>query len=474
MFKAKLRWFLASSSHSPLVWVYLGIYRLVIWLAVLVLRRYHSVVAIYLCRGCAKGDITPGISDIDLIVVIANGSKEKHSIQRAFQFLGLITAGVIDYYPNFARSKEAVEHCWRTTPCWQYRFHEGKRTWKVLYGTDLLASLPPLTETQRIGSCYAEMNHWWLAFAQQLLKTTDHHQDTVMRNVICYKAICELLNLDCAMRTGTYRRNRSEGLERCNTDFARRLKALSAERFLPPDDQLMDETLKLLLTFFINLWDGFSDRPFLPIHNGTSQLVDCQAGDLQVGDDTRQHLQVLHEYLQTHWREKCLGTHLVKSAFFDFDDLLLIIDIAEDMLPTIQEITGLTRLKRHVQPVPPEQIFLFLRLGPMAFPITPIKPRDLHRGILTPATAPDVFLQLGVSPVYWTDYTKWYLSDWQANDQWVNACARKRLQLSLIATSAESRRVVYPLTVPAIEREAERIFGSHHVRSFADALRRGC
>ena len=79
-------------------------------------------------------------------------------------------------------------------------------------------------------------------------------------------------------------------------------------------------------------------------------------------------------------------------------------------------------------------------------------PRDLHRGILTPATMPDVFLQLGTSPVYWTDYVKWYLVDWRTNEQWPEPSAQKRRQLEAIARGYEEGSVVYPLTRESLDR----------------------
>ena len=443
---------------------------MVIWLAVLVLRRYRSVLAIYLCRGCAKSDITPGISDIDLVIVTTNDSQEKRSIEGAFRALGILTARLIDYYPNLVKTRATLEHRWRTAPAWQYRYHEGRTTWRLLFGADVLSSLPPLTERQRVSSCYAEMNRWWLLFADQLLKTGKYHHDPIMRNVICYKAVSEILNTDWAMRTGEYRRSRQEGLECSNSLLARKLGAISGQRFLTSDDQLMDETLNFLLRFFSSLGNSFSERPFLPVLPKRSQTVDCPLSEMHVDKSAAEQVQALNEHLRTHWGVKCLSTHTVKSAFWDLEDLLLIIDIDENSLPTVREIADLSIMQVQAQKRLSQQIFLFLRLGSVALPITPLIPRDLHRGILTPATMPDVFLQLGDSSVCWTDYAQWYLSDWQSNEQWLDASALKQQQLMAIARSIESRQIIYPLTLPALERATQRIADRQEMRTLADVL----
>ena len=191
--------------------------------AVFILRRYRGTVAIYLCRGCAKHEITPGISDIDLAVVTANDANVRQSIQKACRILGIITGNLIDYFPNLVITLEIMEHRWHTSPAWQYRYQEGRTTWKLLYGTDVLNSLPELTGIQRKASCYAEMNHWWVRFADFLLKPGRYAEDVVMRNMICYKAVSELLNVKWALRSGVYRYSRAAGLKAMDTTLARKL-----------------------------------------------------------------------------------------------------------------------------------------------------------------------------------------------------------------------------------------------------------
>ena len=451
MLKRGLRWFVLWSARPPLLSVYRSAYWLVIWFATLVLRRYRSVLAIYLCRGCAKNQITPGISDIDFAIFITNNSTEKEAIQRTFQALDRATRGVIEYYPNLVTTVESLAYRWRAAPAWQYRYLEGRTTWTLLHGTDVLASLSPLTETQRRSSCYAEMNRWWLVFAKQLFNAREHKQNFILQNVACYKAVSELLNVSAELQTGRRRNSRAEALEDTDFPLAKRLAALAAHRFLTRDNQLMDETFRFLVTFFLKLWDGFHERPFLHVYHGDPQGVAGLESEVQAGMKERQHVQALQRYLETFWGEKRLGTHLVKSAFWDFDDLLWIIDVDQNLLPTIREVTELTALHHRTRQELTQNIFLFLRVDSVVFPITPAIPRDLHRGLLTPATMPDVFLQLGSDKVYWTDYTQWYLADWQSNQQWLDASDHKKRQLSIIAKTVESGHVVYPLTLPALE-----------------------
>ena len=90
-----------------------------------------------------------------------------------------------------------------------------------------------------------------------------------------------------------------------------------------------------------------------------------------------------------------------------------------------------------------------LRFGEVGFQLTPMIPGDAIRGLLTPATTPDIFLQLGVNPVYWTNHTQWYLGEWESNRMWLDAPPVKARQLEAIARSAATGHVHYPLRAPA-------------------------
>jgi hypothetical protein len=463
LLKRRLRQFVIWSSRPPLFSVYRMMYRVVVRFAVLILGRYQGTVAIYLCRGCAKREITPGISDIDLTVITTNDANDKRSIQKACRILRVITGNLIDYFPNLVTTLE-MEHRWSASPAWQYRYQEGRTTWKLLYGIDVLRALPELNEIQHKASCYAEMNHWWVRFADFLLKPGRYAEDVVMRNMICYKAVSELVNLQWSLRTGEYRYSRAAGLKVTDTDLARKLIRVAERRYQIADDLLIDEVYRFLLDFFQELWGDFWVDPFLHVHTGVSQEIDCPESELQVPEKIRWQARELRQHIETFWGDKCRGTNLVKSVFWDLEDFLFIIDVDKNLVPTVKELAELAVVQNRNQAGQSSRIFLFLRIGSVAFPLTPVIPRDLHRGLLTPATVPDVFLQLGESEVYWTDFTKWYLSDWRSNGQWLEKSALKELQLSIISGSVRTRRVIYPLTREAIERavpeKEQRITGS--------------
>lgn len=460
MWKRAIRWSIAWSSQLIPTWIFAIGYQIAISLATLVLGSFKSVQALYLCSGCAKNDITPGISDIDLQVIISDDSTQKADIERAFKLLSKLTLGVIDFYPSLVYTLETLEHRWQTAPAWQYRYKDARSSWRLLKGRDVVSSLLPLTEAQRRTSVYVEMNRWWMLFAERLIKSDACRDDVVLRNVICFKVVAELLKLKIELETRQVL-TRQQALTVIELPLAKKLLAYSKKKFLVRDDGLMDETLAFLTDYFARLWKGFSARPFLQVHENVTQVVDSNPDDLELTDVIGRSIRDLSLHICRNWGDLCTGTHIVKSAFFDFDALLFIVDL-KGPLPTFAQLVELVELQKAGPAA--SQIYLFLRpQSDLAFPLTPEVPHDLHRGILTPATVPDVFLQLGIDRVCFTDFTQWYLCQWSSNERWPNPCAEKKFQLNTIAQSVRRQEILYPLTIRALNREKRHARNWHPV-----------
>lgn len=451
--KGLLRRFVVRSSATPLVRVYRGIYRAVIALAGAIFRRHRSVVAIYVWRGCATDDFTPGVSDIDLLVVLEDGSDEKAAIQGEFRRMKAFSAGLVDYYPNLVLERSALFHRFRTAAAWRYRYLDGQRSSRLLHGEDVLRALPELALRERRGASYAEMNRWWLSFADRVRARGAGERDVLQDNVVCYKAVSELLALRRAFPSGDVGGPRAAALEGSADPLAARLRGLAAKRFLAEDDRILDDTLAFLLRFYADFRRDFEVSSFLEVLPET-QSCDCPRDEMKLFPGTESLLDSLRGHVERAWERRCTGFHVVKSAFWDFDDLLAIVDADPANPPGVRELASLSSLHGRRERETAQRVLLFLRLGDIAFPLTPMLPQDLHRGLLTPATMPDVFLQLGTADVLWTGYARWYLCEWETNDRWTAASEQKREQLRAIARSARSGHVRHPLTEPALRRAA--------------------
>ena len=455
--KRRLRRLVVWTARGPLDALYRRLYAAAIAVAAAVLGRFRSVAAIYLIRGAAKDGVIPGISDIDLVVITADDS-EIDRVRRRFRALGALTRRTIDYNYNFLHTRAAVHERWRTSPVWQAMYLEGRTSWRLLRGTDVLAELPPLGEMERRGACHAEMSHWWLLFARHVLTSTAALADPVMAGSMAYKAATEVANAWHALATGAHEPSRAAGLARLDAGLADRLRAAHARRFLTIDDALLDDVLAFLMDTFLRHWAAFPARPFCTVDAGVRQRVDCPRSELAVGPHEAARVEALCRRLDTAWGAAYRGATVVKSAFFDLDDLLLVVDAETGAgpRPSARAIAALGDLHGRGRRPDGPALHLFLRRGSVVFPITPHLPRDYHRGVLLPATVPDVFLQLGVDGACWTDFTRWYLSDPDADAlRWPAPLpAAKRAQLAAIARSCAEGEVVYPLTGPALARAA--------------------
>jgi hypothetical protein len=450
------RWFRALvvvTSRPPIDAMYLGAYRLATQLATAVLGRCPGVVAVYLTRGYAKDQILPGVSDIDLIVVTEN-EQGVAGARRACHALNRISCGLIEYYPAMVMPAEQMRYRWRHIPIWQYRLAEGLVSWRLIIGKEVRGDWEPLPESQRRTADWQELGRWWIAFADAHLGPGAARTDYITGNVACYKAVTETRNVVHALLSGERRPSREAALAGDYSSLAARLRAIRESHFLSRDRELPDLTFRFLVGQLTEFWTTFSARPFVAVHPGVNQAVDT---DGLVADAAETELlKTLRRHLDS-WGPACRGLHIVSSAYFDLDDRLLLVDLDPCHLPDVRRIAELSAAVVNFSTGKSARRFLaYLHLGGLAFPLTPLPFRDLHRGLLSPATVPDVFLQLGYSEVYWTTQTAWYICDHSDNEMWRHAPPEKHEQLDLIAASAARGSVVYPLDRVAIERERSR------------------
>lgn len=449
--KTCVRYFLAWSSGLGAARVYNLIYSLLIAVAVRAFRRTGGAMAVYLTRGCVKREILPGVSDIDFLVVVSGDARERERVQRTFDTLQSLSAGLIPSHPSFVMTPEELRYRWDSSPYWRYRLQEGKSNWRLLHGRDYRTVLPEIGEIERKASCAAEVSYWWVQFVRFVLHGGLYAGDSVMRNSICYKAVAEVLNARRAMRDGEYCYSKADALRRENSELASRLLAKAEKRYLGRDRSLEEATYRFLTDCIGDLWRGFEDDPFLEVYSGVRQSVDLS------GDDRRESYAVCEEFerhVVSQWGERCRSVRIVRSAFWPMEDRLLIVDVQPSALPGLDELDAALRVLDGRRQIGQGRLFLFLKAGSVAFPLTPEMPRDFLRGVLTAATAPDVFLQLGEERAPWTDHAKWYLTDWQRNRQWVGAGPMKQRQLEMIARGAAASEIVYPLTESAIGEPA--------------------
>ncbi len=197
-----LRYFIQKTviifSFPPVSYLFRKVYDLSIAIAVLVLKRVEGVLAIYLRRGAAKNEITYGISDIDLLVIIDGENKEKQAVRMIKERVALTYNKLSRFIPLFGEvekefgiySASEFLGLYRDYDFYKYRFNEGKHTWRLLFGKDLVKDLPELQTEELYLPATEELKVWWPLINMEL--SPDSAYPRFKRKDLWYKAISEV------------------------------------------------------------------------------------------------------------------------------------------------------------------------------------------------------------------------------------------------------------------------------------------
>ena len=185
-----------NTSFFPLTYFYRKVYDLSIAIAVRLLRQIDGVVAIYLRRGAARGEIIYGLSDIDLLLLVQDQDEDKKgesvkekvraTYDRLSRFLLLFGSGdkELGVY-----SLSEFRGLYQDYDFYRYRFNDGKYNWKLLYGQDIVKALPQVEKTQLYLPATEELKTWWDFLKVEF--TPDFDRSRVKRKYLWYKAIAE-------------------------------------------------------------------------------------------------------------------------------------------------------------------------------------------------------------------------------------------------------------------------------------------
>lgn len=182
------------TDFSPFSYVYRKIYYLSIAIATLLLRRVDDVLAIYLRRGLAKGEIVHGLSDIDLAVIVKDNGVKEQTAKKRIRAIYNSLSRLIPLFGSGDKelgvySYSEVLNLFQDYGFYRYRFNEGKQTWKLLYGEDLVKALPELEDKDRYLPATEELKTWWALLNIELAPHSN--LPLFRRKYLWYKAIAE-------------------------------------------------------------------------------------------------------------------------------------------------------------------------------------------------------------------------------------------------------------------------------------------
>ena len=399
-FRAALQKAVLASSVGPIRILYEYLYRVIAVLTARTLGRDSAVQAVYLRRGCAKGEIVPGVSDIDLAAIVTPYSRDAVrrilAVYDRFKRVWPILDETIDIYDesSFHRNVDRMAH--------RYRLAEGKETWKLLYGDDFLGDIPSLTIADMAGSIYRELQYWWALYSWQLLASHEARREPFRRNAISYKTVSELLKVRLALIGGELEFSRSRALKKARTgadeatgQLLGRLESVARGRFLKRDEALVDEMGGFALNSVDNVHRELRSSPYFYSSHQAGFRVECYRRHWYWPSTREKYVEGLVDRVESRWSGSLRGAYIGKSFQLDINDFAFLLDI-EGPRPTVTDLADLREF--HLSSGDPDvlRIHIYLLLESCAVQIDSTPQRGqaqaIGSGVLSPLTSPDLYV----------------------------------------------------------------------------------
>ena len=397
MVKLALRRVVVITSVWPLTELYHAIYRLHVWYALRTLKEIPATRAIYLTRGVGSGAIAYGVSDIDM-VTLGDWTDDQQaaamkSLRRFSQLSPLFDATLWQHAHTIA----SMRHLYATDFYYQFRFDQG-RGWKLMFGEDVIGTLPPVPADRLAAGYYMDIRNWWGTFLASAFGDGVTARDAVFRHSIAYKTATEVLNKTSSLGRRELKHSRKEGLDLAlaeasgrDLEFLQRLKRGAESRHLRFEGDIQDDTLQFLLR---NL-EGFHARlgqfpPFQP-DAGVDMYVDAPADEVLWTTAAKDHALKLVDHVKREW-PSYRGAFLVPSiSFFTMDDLMLLLEVDPAQPPRADQIRELCRLHAKARTNVPQRVALLLLLPQGAYQLEVVSLMELWHQVICPVANPDVF-----------------------------------------------------------------------------------
>ena len=480
--RTMLRRMVVRSSRLPFMRpLYLAVYLFHIWLAKFLASRFEGTRTVYLAAGLGRGEVRPGISDVDIIVL---GDWTDNQQFRVLKRLALVYILLPLYDRENLReiqTWEGFQHLNATDLFIAYHYASARRNWKLLWGEDLVAGLAPLAPERRGGAALLETGRWWAAFMRLTLGHTAISRDEVFRNSLCFKTVADTVRAEYIARGEAPPPNRLALLQsNLGEDAALlrdRLLASEASTFLTMEGDPLELISPWLLRRLEQQRALLQDSPGLTAT--VSFRIEGTADERLIADSTLQHAQkVATSASQLPGFQAAYLSHC--ALFLMPDALALFLAFDPARVPTATQLRELMQDHLRVSPTLPQRLVIYLLLEHGAYSLDPVYGLELWTWSLMPQVNPDIFamltqpdfLLLG-SPRISAGEPRWSSVSQELMDEELaarrGAHARfgvvsrpaamdnirnllRLLQLVLMEQSGRSGELILPVTVPVICR----------------------
>jgi len=319
------------------------------------------VVSIYLRRGAAKKEVVYGLSDIDLLV-ITDDQNEQQPQNRDKAEVTSVYNRLRHFIPLFGEADKELEvysiseffQLYAESDFFRYRFNEGKYTWKLLFGKDLVRDFPELPDKELYLPATEELRIWWPLLNTELGSKCAYPQ--FQRKYLWYKAISEASKVYLFICHGERINDREVALARvreyltyeqnCYVDKIQwYLKNLTSK-----EDLILDNLMKLFIELIGKAFDEMERKVYGDSKGKTAILNNLNYHDLIVDSNVPNLIQKLETHVKGELGPYLDYVALIPQAEFGLDvlynsdiDSFYVVLVSRDF-PPVEKLRGVNLL----------------------------------------------------------------------------------------------------------------------------------
>lgn len=182
---------IVTTNVKPFCWLYRLYYQLALKKITQTFKDHPDIVGVYLIAGMASGDWTPGLSDIDLIIIVNNNQGSKQRVGKSYEHLSRSIPVIKIDEQNIYTVDEIKLWYQQSNFYLKYKiFTECKEQGKLLCGIDILDEYEELTGLQKNEPAIGQLEFVWYTFLKGLLLAP--RLSPLQLNYRCYKVTCDM------------------------------------------------------------------------------------------------------------------------------------------------------------------------------------------------------------------------------------------------------------------------------------------
>lgn len=403
-----LRTIIIKTSFPPLTFLYKAIYAISVKLAVLMLKNIKGVETIYLRRGMAKNEIVYGLSDIDLSIII----DDEENTESAKEKVVSIYKRLSHFIPIFGDvnrelgvySTSQFFRLYEQNPFFKYRFNQGKCSWKLLFGKDIVKDLPEQPDRELYLPATEELKTWHHSLSFEFSPCRPPSQ--AQRKYLWYKAIADSSEVYLFVCHGEKVYDRHDALNRikryltqeqnrCISKIERYVKNLtSSENFM------VDDLMRLFIDLTCHAFSKMEKEAYRRKVGKKAILSSLNCNDLVVDKRASTVVDAIEKHVQRELKSYLDYAALIPQVYFG-PDVLHNSDIDSMHIVLIErERIPVKRLKYFVslfqQNLSSQEIEPFIKVGDIALSLWA---RIEHQCIKSPRQCPLFYCLLSQLPL---------------------------------------------------------------------------